>query len=441
MSLLDEYRVGVDGPWGRREASHLLRRAGFSPSEPELRRAVEDGPRATVERLLDAPADADSARHAELDAAGEAVAAREDIEQLAAWWLLRMCHTLRPLHARMAVFWHGHFATSNVKVNSPPMMLRQLRTIEAHGLGRFDRLLLAMSRDPAMIVWLDGDSNRKGKPNENYARELFELFSLGPGHYSEVDIREAARAFSGWHQKGGVFQFMETLHDGEPKTVFGRTGRWGGEQVVGLAVEQPASACFIARKLLREFVCDDPPAALVGELAEVLRESGLEIGAALRRLLTSRAFFDPRWRRGRIKSPVEFCVGLVRSFEMRVSGAALHRAASQMGQRLFEPPTVKGWDGHRRWLNASTMLVRMNAATLAAAGTDGRGLEAERWVKEMKLTDGGAALRFAMELMIDGDLPSAAAAVLRDACLDAPPASALRTAVAALAACPEYQMA
>lgn len=441
MALLDEYRVGVDGPWGRREAAHLLRRAAFSPSEAEVRRAVDDGLEAVVARLIDTPVEADTARHRDLDSTGAAVAARNDIEQLAAWWLLRMSHTARPLHARMAVFWHNHFATSNVKVNSPPMMLRQLRTIEACALGRFDELLLSMSRDPAMIVWLDGDSNRKGKPNENYARELFELFSLGPGNYTELDIREAARAFSGWHQQAGTFQFKERLHDHDPKTVFGKTGAWSGEHVVEMAVERPASAGFVARKLLREFVCDDPPAALVGELAGVLRDARFDLAAALHRLLRSRAFFDPRHRRVRIKSPIEFCIGLVRSFAMRASGQSLHLAASQMGQRLFEPPTVKGWDGHRRWLNASTMLVRMNAATVAAAGTDGRGLDAERCVDEWKLADAEAAMRFAVEVMLDGELAPAAAGALRDACSGQAAAAALRTAVAAIGASAEYQMA
>jgi uncharacterized protein (DUF1800 family) len=382
----------------------------------------------------------ESSRYAVIDPTGEALAARGDIARLAGWWMSRMVHTQRPLHARLALFWHNHFATGNQKVNSPPLMLRQLRTIERHALGRLDELLLAVSRDPAMIIWLDGDSNRKDHPNENYARELFELFSLGPGNYSERDLREAARAFSGWHQREGQFFFNERLHDADAKTIFGRTGRFDGADVVALAVDQPACASFLAHKLLREFVCDQPPAALTGELGDVIRAEKFDIAATMRVLLTSRAFFDPAFYRARIKSPVEFCIGLVRSFEMRAPGQQIHSAASQMGQRLFEPPTVKGWEGHRRWINSSNMLVRMNVATVAAAGNDGKGLDAARRVTEWQLGDADDAVRRACDLMLDDEVTPELLASLNEACTGTPEA-ALRTAVAAIAASPEYQLA
>lgn len=438
MASLDPYQPGIDGPWDRRHACHLLRRAGFAPSEAEIQAALSDGMPATVERLTSAAAD--SSRHDELDLTGEAIAARGSIEKLAAWWLLRMAHTTRPLAARMVLFWHNHFATGNRKVNSPPMMLRQLRTIEEHALGRFDALLRDISRDPAMIVWLDGDANRKGRPNENYARELFELFSLGPGNYSERDIREAARAFSGWHQKNGVFRFNELLHDDGEKLVFDQRGKFGGDQVVDLAIGRPASAGFIARKLLREFVCDDPDDYLVSEFAAIVRKSGFDMAVSLRRLLMSRALFDGNHYRSRIKSPVEFVIGLARSFEMRTPGDALYRATAQMGQRLFDPPTVKGWDGHRRWINSSTMLVRMNTATVAAAGNEGKGLEAHSITAREKLSNKHDAVDYAINVMLDGNAPPSLRAALMDNCPDSGDL-ALRTAVAAIGSSPEYQLA
>ncbi|MCG3128018.1 MAG: hypothetical protein CHACPFDD_02891 [Phycisphaerae bacterium] len=437
--LLDAYRPGTDGPWDRRTASHLLRRAGFAPAPADVDDALKEGLARTVDILVSNAQDAP--RHGELDVLGERIAAGGGgIEKLAGWWMQRLLHTHRPLHARMTLFWHNHFATGNQKVGSPAMMLRQLRTLEAHALGRFDELLLAVSRDPAMIVWLDGDSNRKGKPNENYARELFELFSLGPGNYSEADIKEAARAFSGWHQRAGEFCFNPVLHDDGSKTIFGKTGDFDGTDVVRMSVAHPACATFMARKLLREFVCEQLDAALVDELADCLRAEGFHVAPVLRRLLSSRAFFDARHFRARIKSPVEFCVGLARSLEMRAPGQALHRAASQMGQRLFEPPTVKGWEGHRRWINSSTMLVRINTATVASAGRGEFGLDADAWVARAALENGAAATRFAIDAMLDGAVDDELHAALREAEAQ-PPAAALRTAVAVIAASPDYQLA
>lgn len=439
MNHLAPYLWQSPNAWTRRQAGHLLRRAGFAPSEAEIQQALADGLDMTVERLLAAES-AEGSRFTELDKSGETLAARSNIEKLAGWWMSRLIHSQRPLAMRMTLLWHNHFATSNVKVQSPPMMLRQMRTLETSGMGRFDELLLAMSRDPAMIMWLDGDSNRKDKPNENYARELFELFSLGPGHYTEQDLREAARAFSGWHQKDGVFAFNDYLHDAGSKTVLGRTGPLNGDDVVQLAIEHSACAAFIARKLAREFVSDSPNPALVSELGAIIRAEQFEMTPVLRRLLLSRALFAPENYRARIKSPVEFCVGLVRSFEMRAPGESVHAAASQMGQRLFEPPTVKGWEGARRWINSSNMLVRMNAAGVAAAGNEGKGLNAARWTASQSLSTNDDAIEFALGVMLDGVADESLRAALRDHC-GGTPDEALRTAVAAIAASPEYQLA
>lgn len=435
MEPLKPYQPSPERPWDRAAAAHLLRRAGFAPSEAELRAALEAGPAETVRRLLDTHED--SPRHAELDALAEALAARGDIAALRGWWLLRMCHTRRPLHARMAVFWHNHFATSNAKVNSPAMMLAQLRTFEQLGLAEFDSLLLAVSRDPAMILWLDGTQNVKGRPNENYARELFELFALGVGHYTEKDIREAARAFTGWHQRDGVFRFVARDHDTAAKTVFGQTGNFDGTDVIRITLEQPACSRFLAGKLVREFVCPDPPAELVEAVAGRLRESRYHIGETVRALLASEALFDPRWYRARIKSPVEYAVGVVRSLEMSVPANALADAVSQMGQRLFEPPSVKGWDGHRAWINSATMLVRLNAA--GAAAESGPAADVKLLRNRYELKDRADAIRFCGELLLDGRVPAELARAL--AAVDGSPDVAMRQALRLMLSSPEYQMA
>ncbi len=415
-------------------AAHLLRRAGFVPSAEQVQAAVEAGLERTIETLIDPPDESGRAR--ELDQPGDAIAVREDIERLRQWWLMRMVHTQRPLHARLAVFWHNHFATSYVKVRKTALMYRQLRTIERHALGPFEELLAAMSRDPAMILWLDNQLNEKGRPNENYARELFELFSLGPGHYSEHDIREAARAFTGYQQRDGRFHFNRLAHDDGVKTVHGRTGRFDGDDVVRIACAQPACSRFLSRKLLRELLCPEPPDGLVEAFAAVLRAEKLHIGRSLRVLLGSEAFFDPRWRWARIKSPVEFVVGLARSLHLRVGGPALSEAVVRMDQRLFEPPSVKGWDGHRAWLNSATMLVRLR---VAAEAVESDAFDPPSFCERYGLTRPEDAVRFCLRLTLGDRVPPA----VQQAAINTPAdtaEAAVRTLRLAVTQ-PEYQLA
>ena len=423
-------------PWNRVRAAHLLRRAGFAPDEREIRGAIEAGPAETIAHLFDS--ESNTRRHDELDELGERIAQQNDIWRLRGWWLLRMRHTARPLHARLGVFWHGHFATSNAKVNSPPLMLRQLRTLERLGAGPLENLLIAMARDPAMIIWLDGNENVKGRPNENFARELFELFSLGVGNYTEGDIRESARAFTGWHQRSGRFRFVESEHDGSAKTVLGVTGNLDGADIVRAALARPACSRFIATKLLREFLCPDPPDDIIEAVARRLRETDHHVGETLRTLLASRAMFDVRFYRARIKSPVEFALGAVRSLQMSVPAPPLADAVSQMGQRLFEPPSVKGWDGHRAWLNTATMLVRLNLAErVTAAGSDSLDPPALR--NDYSLNTPAEAVRFCLDLMLDGRAPEPLRRAIAptSGSIDA----TMRRALRLLLASPEYQMA
>jgi len=419
-------------PWNDAEASRLLRRTGFCPSAGERAAALEQTPGEVVARLIDGP---ESQRFDELDALGERFARREEIDGLRAWWALRMTHTTRTVRSRMALLWHDHFATSNAKVRSPRLMLQQLRVFERHALGRFGDLLLAVARDPAMIVWLDGNENVNGRPNENFARELFELFALGLGAYTERDIKEAARAFTGWHQRNGRFRFARHLHDEGVKKVFGRTGPLDGDDVVRLTLEQPACARFVARRLIEEFVCPQPPEELVAPLAERLRRTDYDLDDAVRTLLTSEAMFDPRWRSSRIKSPVEFAVGVVRSLEISVGGQQLADTISQMGQRLFEPPSVKGWDGHRAWLNTATMLVRLGAVQRA---TDAERFDADALLNRYQVDDAEVAT-FAARLTLDGLIPEP---IRRDVeSLAGSPADVLRETLRLLMTTPEYQMA
>lgn len=433
MSILAPFSPTSDRPWDRAAAAHLLRRAGFAPSPAEMARVLDEGPRRAAERLVNDAAE--SSLHDELDAVGSALAVRDDIAALRGWWLLRMCRTSRPLHARLALMWHNHFATSNAKVRSAAFMLQQLRTIERLGAGPFDQLLLGMARDPAMLVWLDSGANVKGRANENFARELFELFSLAPGNYSEQDIREAARAFTGWQQRNGRFYFAKLDHDAGEKVVLGQRGRFAGEDIVQIACAQAACARFLALRLLREFVTPEPEAALVDALAGELSNNRLHIGQALIILLSSSAMFDPAHRLRRIKSPVELAVGMVRSLELKATAEGLASLTAQAGQRLFEPPSVKGWDGHRAWLNSAAMLVRMNGATRAVEGA----LPADAIVASGDLRDAAAVRSYCLNVALGGEDHPALAAQLRE--IDGRPAEVLRRALLVLLTSPEYQLA
>jgi uncharacterized protein (DUF1800 family) len=271
----------------------------------------------------------------------------------------------------MTLFWHNHFATSLAKVKSPALMKQQNLLLRKHALGKFGTLLLEMSKDPAMLVWLDSNSNVKAHPNENYAREVMELFSLGVGNYTEPDVREAARAFTGWHTSGDRFSFNRLQHDDGPKTVLGRAGAWDGGDVIRIVLEQPAASRFLVRKLYRHFIGEGepPPDRLLEPLAERFRRSDYDVADLMGTLLRSRHFFSEHAYRQRIKSPAEYVAGMFRSFGVKpegegitADGFALPAPLDGMGQTLFAPPNVKGWDGGPAWLNTATLLARHNFA-------------------------------------------------------------------------------
>ena len=353
--------------WTRHDAAHLLRRTGFGATVTEIDRAVDEGLEATLQRRL-----APQPESEEFDQVARLLrnTAHQtgSIGDLKAWWFYRMRYTANSLVERMALLWHDHFATSYGKVQSVKQMAAQNDAFRRHALGDFRELLHEMSRDVAMLVWLDGNANRKRHPNENFAREVMELFSLGIGNYTEADIIEAARAFSGWHVRKGEFWFNELQHDTGEKTVFGRTGNLNGEDVIELCLEQPACPRFIAVKLLRYFVQPEPQEELVAALADRIRAHNFQITPVLGELFRSRAFWAESSRLALIKSPVDLVVGSQRSLEVRSNLNASAEALAKLGQDLFQPPTVKGWDGGRDWISTTTMILRINFATELAGG-------------------------------------------------------------------------
>jgi uncharacterized protein (DUF1800 family) len=285
---------------------------------------------------------------------------QEQGRELRNWWVEEMLVTNQPFTERMVLFWHNHFTSSFLKVRYAPALFRQNALFRREALGNFATLLREVARDPAMLIYLDGMRNIARQPNENFARELLELFTLGEGHYSEADIKAAARAFTGWtiDQESGHFLNREHEHDGGEKTFLGHTGRFGGDDIVAILLNQPRTAETIVEKLWREFVSLKPDPAEIRRLAASFRD-GYEIKPLMRAILLSAAFRDPANRAALIKSPIDLIVGTVRVLGLPVpEKTQLVRMMQGLGQTPFDPPNVKGWPGGEAWVSAYTLLLR-----------------------------------------------------------------------------------
>ena len=366
--------IGLDG------ARHLLGRTGFAASASDIRAFAKLSRAEAADRLVKAAAAATTAitpppswvsekppAPAKLQALSQPerqALQRVNVEhafELREWWFREMLTTASPLAEKMTLFWHNHFATSQQKVRFTPLVYRQNLLLRRNALGNFGTMLREMGRDPAMLVYLDGANSRKEQPNENFAREVMELFTLGEGNYSEKDIKEAARAFTGWSvdRESGEFMFRRAIHDYGNKTVLGKTGNFDGDQVFDILLNKPEVAQFITRKLWKEFVSMTPDEREVTRLAASFRESGYNIAKLMRIMLSSDAFYAPENRAALIKSPVEFVVGTMKTFDIETPNLRPFVLASALlGQNVFAPPNVKGWPGGEAWINTATLLGR-----------------------------------------------------------------------------------
>jgi hypothetical protein len=397
--------------WSYERAAHLYERAGFGATPAQIESLASMTPRQAVSWLVDyakidapslesfddshvfdegmdpfPPSRAEAVRRARENGAALGVSVlpegesrrlqpvvdkffyglRADVlenRRLALWWAQRMVATPRPLEEKMTFFWHGHFATSDGKVRDYRMMHLQNQMLRSRALGSFRDLLLGIMRDPAMLVYLDNGENVKGHPNENFGRELLELFTMGVGNYTEDDIREASRAFTGWTNDVLDFRFDSELHDDGEKTILGKTGHFGGEDVVDLILAQPATAEFIAAKIYRFFVRDDLSAKLRSDLGSVFREADYEIGPLLERIFLSRDFYSPPSVGTQIKSPVQLFVSTYRKLGLERAPTVpdFNSLSGRLGQSLLYPPNVAGWAGGRTWITPATLLDRGNA--------------------------------------------------------------------------------
>ncbi len=355
-------------PWDRKWIAHLYRRAAFGATPQELRQAQTNGFAKTLSRLLTGEPDAAD----KLGLLTETGSYYNEPGNLRVWWLYTMIESGHPLREKLTLFWHNHFATSYAKVRSTRLMFEQNLILRKYALGQFRPFLLDMSKDTAMLVWLDSNRNLKGAPNENYSREVMELFSLGVGNYTEKDVQEAARAFTGWHHDSEIrtFENNPTLHDDGEKTVLKQTGKWNGSDIVRICCEQKACAKFLVGKLYDFLISEtSPPEPLLEPLEERFRSSGYDIGALVAIMLESRIFFSEHAYRKKVKWPVEYAIGAVRSVTPgRIPMADLTDPLSKMGQVLFAPPNVKGWRTGTDWLNSATLLARNNFAETVSLG-------------------------------------------------------------------------
>ena len=381
------------------EARHLLLRSGFAPTQAQVDAVQGQGAAQAVDALIAqallakpsaspafiSPAPAFTTAPAPLYRAAQASRQEQQAfrqeqnrltQEIKNWWMLQMLQTPAPLAERMALLWHGHFATSQQKVVRAQAMWNQHLIFRQHALGNFQTMLHAIAKDPAMLVYLDGANSRKDAPNENFAREVMELFVLGEatvpgmggvsaqtglGGYTEADIREAARAFTGWSIEPGDFSYMyrPRFHDSGSKTLLGNTGNFDGGAALDLMLARPQAARFVATKLWREFISPNPEPVALERIAQVLRTSNWSIAAALREVFLSDAFWDAGNRGALIKSPVELLVGTARQFDLKVpQPQLLVQRSAQLGQNLLMPPNVKGWPGYTQWINSTTLLER-----------------------------------------------------------------------------------
>jgi uncharacterized protein (DUF1800 family) len=414
------------------QISHLLRRAGFGASSEEYERYQSMGLQATIDELVNYTAVDDSAA---LALAAEVPTETAQRGNPALWWVVRMANTKRPLQEKMTLFWHGLITSQLSVVNDNNAMVQQNEFMRAHALGSFPEMLRGISMDRAMMEYLDIAGSVRRAPNENYARELMELFAMGEGNYTEDDVREAARAFTGWvvqreYTPPNIFTLSEPVFrperfDNGQKTFLGKTGNFRPDDIVDIIAAQPATARHITRKLFEFFVYSDPEDGTLEPFVKVYNDNDGNIGAVVSALLHSEVFYSPRAYRALVKTPLEYVVGAVKALGMQANITPLLAPGNppralglitNMGQTPFEPPNVAGWPGGAAWLNATTMFARLNFINQATGGAPlPRG--ADRFIRPATTTDLGTAkqaLEYYLPLALDDNMPAASRQVFID---------------------------
>ena len=394
-------------------AEHLWNRAGFGAGPGTIAESVELGLEGTLARLFAGPerapepffavrlvepgsvirerlreetgvTDTDELREMAIDVRRDQRRAdRRQLNDYAHIWLEGMVRGEDPLRDRMTLFWHGYFTSSNEDVRNSAEMIRQHTFLRENALGSFRDLLTGIARDPAMLEYLDNDSNRKKQPNENFARELLELFTLGEGHYTESDVVEAARAFTGWTDRDGEFEFRKTRHDDGEKTFLGHTGELDGDDVLEILLDQPRCADHLAAELLGWFEGATPEPQRAAEYGALMRELDYELAPWLEALFRDPEFYAPERIGQRIAGPVDLLVGHARRLDVEPPGRLLQLGSRILGQELFHPPSVKGWDEGRAWISTSSLMQRGNLAGVLCGTVDATALQEDSVIEAL----------------------------------------------------------
>lgn len=381
-SILKRWQPSATEPWNLRRVWHMHRRAGFAGTWGEMQRDLNDGVDASVDRFLAGQnrlVGVPDGFHEMAKTIGHAAMTSGNINRLKAWWIYRMICAPDSLTERLTIMWHNHFATSNVKVDDIELMWQQNLLFRQHARGPFRDLLTAVVKDPAMLIWLDAAANRKEHPNENLARELMELFTLGEGHYTEADVKDAARCLTGWTISRRTFRDHARHHDDGEKTVGGQAGRFNGDDLLDLLLARPETSQRLAWRLCHTFLGENVATVDdINELGAALRDHDLNIGWGVATLLKSELFFSDANLCTRVKSPIDLTVGAVRALELLESPPStllLAEHIDRLGQQLFQPPNVFGWKGGRSWINARSIIGRGKfAASLVAGDLHRRGV-------------------------------------------------------------------
>jgi hypothetical protein len=424
------------GPWSARHAGHLLRRAGFGGRPAEVERLASMPMHAAVDSLVHFPSTAslpappalydprsvlrqnfmgalrafigDDTQRREI-AKQIRKGERDSVVGLQRWWLERMLNSPAPLQEKMALYFHGHFTTATIQKGvTPQMTYDQNQLFRDNALGNLRELTWKVSIDPGMLMYLDNARSDPQHPNENYARELMELFTLGVGHYTERDVRESARAWTGWIvvRRTGKAMFVASRHDNGSKTFLGRTGNLAGHDIVDVIYQQPACAEFWANSLLNFFVYNNPEPQLVGAVAKLIRKNDYNLEPVMSALLRSNIFYSDRAYRALVKSPVEFVVGTYKTLGLTQIDETAQRALVQMGQILFYPPNVAGWPGGANWLTSQTVIAREN---FVAALMNSPMMDEVSWMQQIPLKAGAAASDLVQTILLGDASPSAVA--------------------------------
>ena len=411
------YEPSVERPWKLAWAGHLFRRAGFGATWAQLQDALAAGPHKTIDGLLHPGPDAAAFNRTHDDYEASA-ATGQSADGLAAWWLRRMVTSPHPLFERMTLFWHGYFGISNTHVENAELMLRHIRLLRGEALGSFGAMLQAIPHDPAVLLCLGSATNRKSAPQHGLARALMHNYTLGPGLFCDADVEGASLAFTGWFVLRGKVKYIELEHDERAKLILGQQGNFDAANVIDILLKHPGTSKTIVRALYRWFISEteEPTEELIAPLAESFTVD-YDIAKLTETILRSNLFFSPAAYRQRVKSPVDYAVGMARSLEALIPTQQIHKDLAGLGQRLYHPPTVEGFVGGRYWINDASLAGRHNLADAMLHGAEPYGNKLNPWAvaQRHQCASASSAAKFLVDLFLQDDLGREQRAALLDA--------------------------